>query len=256
MNNIKAHIDVILDDNPHKIVITNPKDKQREIVKIEIVKNEDIFHIAKYTKTQVFHENLSDVSDYIAVLFNDYLQGDFIAEKYNYSIRISKKGKVLTNKSRADNKINSEGTHNRKKQYILKEGQIISPLIDIGIFTPDGRVVKSMYSKYKQINRFIEIIDDSIRRGNYKKLSILDFGCGKSYLTFILYYYLTEIRHINVKMVGLDLKSDVIKRCNDIAAKYSYDGLKFKVGDINSYSTEGDIDMVISLHACDLATDY
>ena len=171
-------------------------------------------------------------------------------------IKISKADKIFLTKTKNNNYTKLMVNNNREKNYILKENEIIEPLIDMGIFTKDGKIVKSMYDKYRQINRFIELIDDYIKNKNIKSINIVDFGCGKSYLTFVVYYYFRYIKNIDITMVGLDLKEDVIRKCNDTAKKYGYSSLRFEIGDINCYKPQMDVDMIITLHACDIATDY
>ena len=217
------------------------------------------YQIEKYTDKQVFHENIEieQLGDkLLQYVSNSYKQVGAWATNATFDLKISKKGKVFLGKKKSDNSKVANKRHNKEKNYILKEGMIIQPLIDLGVFTKDGKVINSKYDKYKQINRFIEIIDDEIKKNNYKELTVLDFGCGKSYLTFVLYYYFTEIKKIDVKMIGLDLKADVIKKCNEIAQRYNYTNLKFELGDINGYKYNNKVDMVITLHACDTATDY
>ena len=148
-------------------------------------------------------------------------------------------------------------THNRKKEYILTEGENIPALVDLGVFTPDFRIVKAKYDKYKQINRFIELVDDAFSAMEQPEITILDFGCGKSYLTFILYYYFTVKRGMKANILGYDLKEDVVEHCNEIARKYGYDGLRFVVSDVTcDVLADTHVDMVVTLHACDTATDY
>ncbi|CEK32307.1 SAM dependent methyltransferase [[Clostridium] sordellii] len=263
MEELKNSIYEITDDNIIKVVISNKLNKDIEYNKINIELKEknniEYYQVEKYTDKQVFHENIEkDMLNEKMLEFIDgkYKQVGAWSEEYTYDLKISKKGKVFLGRKKSDNSKLVNKSHNREKNYILKEGMIIQPLIDLGVFTKDGKVVNSKYDKYKQINRFIEIIDDEIKKNNDKELTILDFGCGKSYLTFVLYYYFVEIKKINVKMIGLDLKADVIKKCNEIAKKYNYKNLHFELGDINGYKYTDNVDMVITLHACDTATDY
>ena len=263
MDNLINAIDKIVEGQVFKIVVSNKKDKENKYNKINInfkeSKNKKYYQVEKYTDKQVFHENIEieDLRDHLLdYMENSYKQLAAWSENNTFDLKISKKGKVFLGKKNANNSNLINKDHNKKKNYILEEGMIIEPLIDLGVFTKEGKVVKSKYDKYKQINRFVEIIDDEIKKNDYKELTILDFGCGKSYLTFILYYYFVEIKKINVKMIGLDLKEDVIKKCNEVAKRYKYDNLHFELGDINVYKYNNKVDMVITLHACDTATDY
>ena len=147
--------------------------------------------------------------------------------------------------------------HNRKKQYLLPEGTAVPFLVDLGVMTKEGTIVHSRYDKYRQINRFLEFIEDILPQLNKNKENvIIDFGCGKSYLTFAMYYYLKEVKGYPVRIIGLDLKEDVICHCSDLAVRYGYEKLSFTCGDIASYEGVDHVDMVVTLHACDLATDY
>ncbi|TGY43527.1 SAM-dependent methyltransferase [Clostridium sartagoforme] len=260
---IKA-IREIINEEVIKVVVSNKLNKDVKYNKINIElksnkKGKKYYQVESFTDKQVFHENIESnelEKKLIDLVHNNYKQLGAWTNTTTFDLKISKKGKVFLGKKKTDNKSLANKSHNKEKNYILKEGMIIEPLIDLGVFTKEGKVINSKYDKYKQINRFIEIIDDEIRKNNYKELTILDFGCGKSYLTFVLYYYFVEIKNIKVKMIGLDLKEDVIKKCNEIAKRYKYDNLHFELGDINGYKYENNVDMVITLHACDTATDY
>ena len=264
MEELIKSIKEIVNEEIIKVVISNKSNKEVEYNKINLLlkinnKGKKYYQIEKFTDKQVFHENIEFDNlerELVKLVNNNYKQLSAWSNDKTFDLKISKKGKVFLGKKKADNKNIGNKSHNKEKNYILKEGMIIEPLIDLGVFTKEGKVINSKYDKYKQINRFIEIIDDEIKKNDYKELTILDFGCGKSYLTFVLYYYFVEIKNIKVKMIGLDLKEDVIKKCNEIAKRYKYDNLHFELGDINGYKYENNVDMVITLHACDTATDY
>ena len=247
--------------SPVKIVLSNVADKEQRIQRVQIEKKEKHFQIAQYTDKQVFHKNVDEeelISFCIEEFGVNFLQLNAWMLRGEASLKLTKKRKLLFDIKKADNSALADEVreNNRKKNYILEEGRVIEPLIDMGIFTKEGKIVSSMYDKFKQINRFIEIIDDELKKKIITHLNIIDFGCGKSYLTFIVYYYLTEIKKIKVNMIGLDLKEDVIRKCNKAAKKYGYENLSFELGDINGYSAPFKVDMVITLHACDMATDF
>ena len=243
-------------------VLSAPKTKTQQFIKCKInlikLKNDTLYQCESFTPTQAFHNNVS--SDEIVAFILDQLetnfsQMDWLSEGYRHSIRISKKGKVLHSKKAVSDVIVAPKSHNRQKEYLLAEHESIPPLVDLGVFTKEGKIVASMYDKYKQINRFIELIDDVVKQNSSKTLNIIDFGCGKSYLTFIVYHYLNYIKKIPTTITGMDLKEQVIDDCNLIAKKYGYTMLTFIKGDIANYKPDKSIDMVITLHACDIATD-
>lgn len=248
-----------------RVIISKPQEKTNPYRKIVIERKKDCFQAAKYTEKQVFHDNIKPegMTAYLLETVKDtYLQVNAWDLEKEHILLLSKKGKLTykTRKLQQESKMTpafkENPEHNRRKNYILEEGVVIPPLVDMGVFTKDGKVVKSMYDKFRQINRFIEMIDDGVRDYKKEEIHVIDFGCGKSYLTFIMYYYFTEIRHMKVQMLGLDLKEDVIRKCNETAEKYGYKNLHFEMGDINGFQAPFDVDMVVTLHACDTATDF
>lgn len=255
---MQEQIHDILQSLPYKLILS--KAKNCEYRKVQILKKEKNYQIEKYTQKQVFHENLDkeELEVYLLQeLGTHFFQMNVWNAKVEYQMMISKKGKVHIIENNCTKTAPKEQTgHNRKKKYLIPEGEMIEPLVDMGIFTKEGKIVHSMYDKYRQINRFVELVDDAVKNRELTYLNIIDFGCGKSYLTFILYHYFTNIRKIPVHMTGLDLKEDVIEKCNLAAKKYDYENLHFELGDICGYQSNEQVDMVITLHACDTATDH
>ena len=254
-------LEITLPEKIIKGVISGKKDKNQKNEKVKIdtilIKDKPVLQFATYTDKQVFHKNLEETEArdlIISFLTDEFNNLELTTEEYIYSYRVTQKGKVLSNKRKTKEVSLVLVSHNKKKNYILEDGTLVPALVDLGIQMPDGKVTKAGYDKFKQINRFLEIIDDCI--SEEKHLNIIDFGCGKSYLTFILYYYFVEIKKMDVTITGLDLKEDVIDHCNEIAEKYGYSKLKFYKGDIAKYKEKNDIDMIVTLHACDTATDY
>ena len=243
-----------------KLVISKPSAKSNEFIKIVIEKKSKNYQISKYTKTQVFHENAEKeaLAERVFALTDcSFRQINAWDSNLEHMVMISKKGDAsYKRKALSEAAPTVSENHNRSKNYILEAKPDILPLVDMGVFTKEGKVVSSMYDKYKQINRYLEIIDDAIKDLKSESVNIIDFGCGKSYLTFIVYYYLTYIKGIKANIIGLDLKKDVIEKCNEAAKRYNYENLRFELGDINGYKAPFSVDIVMTLHACDTATDF
>ena len=268
MSNLNESLDTILAASPQRLVLSKQTSKTQPYRKVTVEKIQksektgDVYYqIAQYTQKQVFHENCTDreLAGYLQqTMGTQFLQLNAWSDAQEHQILMSKKGTITYKKKVIPHAAQpkASGSHNRQKNYLLQEGNQIPPLIDMGIFTKDGKIVHSMYDKFRQINRFIELIDDAAGNVSRDCWHIIDFGCGKSYLTFILYYYFTEIKKQPVEIIGLDLKADVIENCNRTAQNYGYSHLHFELGDINGYQAPFDVDMVVTLHACDTATDY
>ena len=245
-----------------RFTLSNKRNELCEYKKVTAKKTEKGFLVESFTEKQAFHSTITQdtLTDYIAnELTENFRQFNSTFSGFDIEIKISKKGKMLKNKTNnsLDSNVANTVTHNRKKNYILDEGIFVPALYELGVMTKDGKIVSQKYDKFKQINRFIECIDDALKNDdNDNTVEIVDFGCGKSYLTFVLYYYMTEIRKKKVNITGLDLKKDVIEKCSRVAEKYGYNGMKFLCGDIKDYKPQTPPDMVITLHACDTATDF
>ena len=246
-----------------KGTISNPRNNSKYIkgyIRPVEIKGNSMMQIELFTKTQSFAHNYNydEFFEIInTIMLDSFFQLNIITNEYNYSFKYTKKNHLLSNKIKnKEIKTLLNVSHNKQKKYILNDGNIIPPLVDLGVMTQDGKIVPSYYDKYRQINRFLEIIDDTIKNFKEQELNIIDFGCGKSYLTFIVYYYLVNIKKIKTNIIGLDLKADVIKKCNEIAKNYGYNSLNFEIGDISLYKPHFRVDLIITLHACDVATDY
>ncbi len=204
------------------------------------------------------HDNvrISELREQLKTLLERFKQihVEFTNEKIQ--VQLSKKLKVLWNSTKVDSTKVANLSHNRKKNYMLEENKPYPFLIRLGVQTPDGKVKMQKHDKFRQVNRFVEFIDDSIQHlPNDRPIRILDFGSGKSYLTFALYHYLRIEKGLDIRVTGLDLKKEVIEECAVIADDLGYEHLEFLVGDINDYNEETSVDMVVTLHACDVATD-
>ena len=226
-----------------------------------LLKDKFIYQATETVGPKVLHTNYErqELIEYIGELMEErFMQLQWEGQYEDGLVLVSKKGHLTTKvKRHACKKEQAALEHNRRKKYLLAEGTAVPFLVDLGVMTPQGKIISTKYDKFRQINRFLEFIEDILPRlDRGRELTILDFGCGKSYLTFAMYYYLRQLRHFDVRIIGLDLKEDVIQHCNELAQSYGYEKLKFYTGDIASYEGVRQVDMVVTLHACDTATDY
>jgi len=264
MKNINELIEKIINENSLINSILSGKRKNGDktfnkiTIKKIIIQNGQKYQFEYFSDKNVEHKNLNNndtISEIKKLIQRDFKQIIINTIDADYHILVNKKGEVKINK-KAPTKKAEVLFHNRKKKYILNEGELTPFLIELGIMTKQGKIVNSKYDKFKQINRYLELVSDCISYlDKNKTIRILDFGCGKAYLTFALYDYLVLKMGYNVEIVGLDLKENVISFCTNLANKLKFDDLRFEQGDIKGFNQFTDVDMVISLHACNTATD-
>ena len=246
-----------------KAVFSQPIDKtdnQKVNIRPVLLKGELRYQLESFRDSKAFHRNVTAEELLKAVesqLESRYRQALVVTDTETVQYSMKRDGSYKRHATASLPLPGKVRAHNREKEYILKEGENIPALVDLGVFTSDFKIVRAKYDKYKQINRFIELIDQAFKDYRKEEITILDFGCGKSYLTFILYYYFAVKRKINATIIGYDLKEDVVKRCGEIARKYGYEGLEFVRADVTKdVLTDRSIDMIVTLHACDVATDF
>ncbi len=241
-------------------VLSSPfaKEKQKETLRQLTIKGRPVYQVTTMKDQQAFHQNYSseEALAYLQTSISDFKQTFLHTSEADYQVLINKK-RLVTILKKAPSKTALPLAHNRTKHYILTDGTPIPFLIELGVMSPEGKVHAQKKDKFRQVNRFLEMVDDILSQlGPQSSLHIVDFGCGKAYLTFALFYFLTSIKGYSVKMTGIDLKLDVIELCQKLAHKLGYgNNLQFVLGDVNTFDTQQPVDLVISLHACDTATD-
>lgn len=264
--NIQELLDICIDEKLIDMTISARRlkdDEKAQRVKIRpvIIRDKVEFQVSEFVGKKVLHTNYNStevkkrIEKYMS---EEFKQAQITKTDAAATILSSKSGTCTCKYKRAKEvKVQRELSHNRTKRYIIQEGKPVGFMIDLGVMTKEGKIVRTRYDKFRQINRFLEFIEDILPRlDKTKEQTIIDFGCGKSYLTFAMYYYLKELKGYNIRIIGLDLKEDVIEHCNELRTKYGYDRLDFYVGDIATYKDVESVDMVVTLHACDTATDY
>ena len=263
MDTLKSVLDKSFNIDFVSAVLSNPREKDGTVkVKIRPAMKQDrlLFQCEEYRNNQAFHLNLEAeaTSEYVENQMKVFKQMQMETRQFRYQVLVSKKGKMTIQKRLQTAEVKEVNySHNRAKHYILEEGKTVPFLRDLGVMTKTGEIVRTKFDKFRQINRFLEFIEDILPQlPKDREVTILDFGCGKSYLTFAMYYYLHELNGYDIRIIGLDLKTDVIEACNQLAKKYGYRKLKFLEGNIADYTGSDEVDMVVTLHACDTATDF
>ena len=263
MQEIKLLLEQSLNIDFLGATLSNPKDKNGITkVKVRPILKRDIllFQCEEHKNNQAFHHNyeVDEAVEKLADYMQLFKQMQLETKQLKATVLVSKKGKVTIQKKQQMGCVKEVNlSHNRSKKYILQEGMIVPFLQDLGVMTSEGKIVRTKFDKFRQINRFLEFVEDILPQlDKNKEITILDFGCGKSYLTFAMYYYLQELKNYDVRIIGLDLKTDVIRHCNELSEKYGYEKLKFLEGNIADYTGVDEVDMVVTLHACDTATDF
>lgn len=263
MEQMKETLKGLVNDKLIQAILSNAKNPDKvSKVKYRPVSLKGTVYIqeTQYVGTKVLHANLSPEEAGTRIgtyLEEDFKQGFIQTTEAECTVLISKKGKPTVKIKRKVTEAKADVTHNRTKKYILEEGTNIPFLVDLGIMNLEGKVVKAKYDKFRQINKYLEFIRDILPRlPKDRSIRIIDFGCGKSYLTFAMYYYLHDMQKLPIEVIGLDLKEDVIRHCSELAKRYSFEHLHFEMGDIAKFEGTDSVDMVVTLHACDTATDY
>ena len=241
-----------------KIVFSSPCG-ENSYKKTAIRRLKDGFQAEHFTEKQAFHENFpaEQLEEKLNALFPTfYKQAHFVTETYFYDAKLSKKGKLLTNRTKNTASPEKPVSHDHKKNYIIDAENLPPVFCELGVAGADGKILRAKFDKFRQICRFTELLNDVLKNEKKDELHLVDFGCGKSYLTFVVYYYITEILHKKAHITGLDLKREVMENCTALAQKYGYTDLEFLCMDVKDYKPERAVDAVITLHACDTATDY
>ncbi len=262
---IEELLEQCIQKNLIDLTISGLKKKNEELpVKIKVrpvaMKDNIEYQVSEFIGRKVFHKNYK--KDQLKKKITDWMQEDYKQAQFTMTdataqILSGKHSQTVKYKKCKEVRVQRDLSHNRTKRYILPEGTPVGFLIDLGVMTKEGKIVRQKYDKYRQINRFLEFVEDILPQlSKEREQTIIDFGCGKSYLTFAMYYYLKELKGYDIRIIGLDLKEDVIAHCNELKDKYGYGKLSFLVGDIASYTDVDAVDMVVTLHACDTATDY